>query len=175
MINEKALAIAQDVLARLALVLFTPVKGYYLITCINKELFQSLDIQARPVIDELEERCQVCALGACFLSYIRLFNNVKLRDILTLDYYDNLVNRNMEATQSTIKENLVEIFGLEQLALIEIAHEMMDGRIFGIVGESHNSEANKRAYDFGARYPENVDRMRAIMYNIVENGGNFVP
>jgi len=120
---------------------------------------------AQDYVDTITEKCDVCALGACMLSFVRLYDDVTLDDL----NYRSISNYELiEATFPTIKKKLLTAFSAKQLILIESAFEK----------ESINNTLCidvEDAISFGEAYPNNTDRLKAIMENIVENKGKFKP
>lgn len=172
--SEKAVALAKDVLKYLRYMNVRDGVAYCYgrlpdsikDDCPGKE-------EAQKHIAGLTKNCKVCALGACFLSYIRLFDKVALRDIspskpefstfsagesVDVDYYD-------------IVGQLNKIFSEKQMVLIESAFEQHCVQ-FAYDIDQDDIEA---AEIFGQKYAEPKKRLRAIMQNIVRNNGVFKP
>ena len=110
--------------------------------------------------------CLVCAKGALLVSAVGRFNG-----------YTN-VELNFNSTKNAHKE-LEKYFTLEQLDMIEIAFE---GRSFmGILAErmvndiAEASDIYKKCEAFYTKYPNKDNRLKAILENIVENKGEFIP
>jgi hypothetical protein len=64
---------------------------------------------------------------------------------------------------------LTSYFSPEQIGLIELAFERGDGWYPADTTDDDN------AVEFGERYQYNTNRMKAIMQNIINNNGTFVP
>lgn len=155
-IAEMKIAIATDVIAQVKAEKYYASKGVYFASTftsvdpIKGELQEHLD-------DVLADGCQVCALGGIFLSKVRLFDNASIDDLNALRYdYNNEVYK-VAILSHRMEDNLEEIFGREQLKMIEAAFEGWDN-----VGSQW-------------RYLCPADRMIAIMENIIAHHGVFTP
>jgi hypothetical protein len=171
--TEKKIAIAKDVLKH--------IKHFKKITqgeygCVSMEENLPGDDSAQLHIDKITKNCETCALGACFVSYIRLYNKVKIDDFIIrnddiahtieFDYNDNIFHK------------LKSIFTQNQLDEIESAFElrdMGDEHHFGDDGYEIDEDRFQDAIQFGYQYSTPSDRLAAIMKNIVKNNGKFVP
>lgn len=126
----------------------------------------------------LQKGCYVCALGACLLSTVALDNKFDLGAGHSAEawtpYQDDLLKR------------LRKLFSAEQLILIENAYETGGGYLqlssndaMDEVGlKKYGAKLPVQIYDaiaFGERYKDDKARMRAIMRNIIDNGGQFLP
>lgn len=103
----------------------------------------------------INERCEVCALGALMLSKVRIFNEYNFRNRIIREGY---------AGQSSVTSALNDVFTKAQLTLIENTFEK--NNVFGHFEDAEN---------FGKRFPLPTDRLRAIMENIIQNDGTFIP
>jgi hypothetical protein len=140
---QKRVAIAQDVIEHLDAL--DPRQNYaYVHTCYTPTTDTEED-GAQQHINKISKDCQVCALGACFLSYIRLFNKVKLCQITHAGH--------VFCARTQIYDQLQEFFATSQLGEIEKAFEF-----------------NNKNFD-PSETPK--DRLKAIMQNIVDNNGTF--
>jgi len=159
-------AIAKDVIYRLS----NPTQGYsalsnYYINIDGTDITgydylsdQDLNDDLQSHVGKLDGRCQVCALGGLLLSKARLYNHVPL-DLFHLGFEANAV-----------RQGLLDIFELMQLRLIEIAFEVDD--FFGLGLDESSIE---KALHFGSQFNNEASRMIAIMQNIVNNNGTFIP
>ena len=147
---EKRVAIALDVLARLEARKFIP-KGGYFLKAANFGDPISLD----------DPNCSACALGGMFMSACGLE-----RKALAIHTYA------MISQFETITSELRSVFDWEQLALIECAFER--GMGFMRYKASFSETTRQRAIDICPDNATHAERMRAIMENIVRNGGTFV-
>lgn len=168
--EEAAVAIAEDVLKHLDAMDITQqtyVSGVFPVDTATL----TKDTQLQTVQDEILRNCGVCALGACFLSHIRLFDNITLNDI----GYGNLPAYIVDDSELELDvgfrpvfDTLAQYFDKDNLALIETAFECSAGFWDGEVPKGEAAEL------FGRAYRKPKDRVRAIMENIIKNRGMFV-
>ncbi len=175
---NKMVAVAKDVLSRLKKFRLYVVSNYYL-NGVREFSFHD-DDGAQENLCTLEGNCGVCALGAMFLSHIRLNNQVKMIDVKEKMLYNNGEEGDDSpngrqrhlAARTFLEKCLKKITTKEQLALIEIAFELNDN----ILGIGKISKAKRQAaYNFGNRYYGDAERLKAIMENVVKNKGMFKP
>ena len=153
-------AIAKDVIARVDKIGQIAKGGYIDIDgnfCLGPNDLQEY-------VDEIEPYCTVCALGSILLSKARLYNNVPTSNFEAIYYHGG---------RPEIVESLKDIFPIEQLDLIESAFEK-DLIFSSIISDSFIQEI-KDAAMFGSEYKVAKDRLVAIMENIIENNGEFIP
>lgn len=189
--SQKRVMIAEDVIASIKSKLYkiTPqvwVKGLDAEYAADGTQLQSL------LTEDNMKDCKCCGLGACFLSSVRLFNDVLVDEIETIS----------EMELEDIQNNLNSIFGTTNTQMIEVAFERGRGRFY-VEGalSAYNRYKNdpdesitwkeavedyvygcvltiKQAQDamaFGKRYSKSTDRLIAIMKNIIKNKGEFIP
>lgn len=151
--NKRRVKLAKDVLKHLRGIV-TATKGTYF-------LVNGISVNYRGQADEVvkENGCKVCALGALFVA------DVMIRDNMT-------VANASSGGGSIIKNRLKRHFGSEQLTLIESAFEVMKMESEGRAGKLLKIN---NAIKFGFRYKSPKGRMTAIMNNIIENKGEFIP
>lgn len=172
--SERAVAVAKDVLKHLDTLRMT--QGDYLSGTLKlpAEQIGKIDAgtQMQTLCDVATERCRVCAIGACFLSHVRLFNEVSLGDVLGRQMFEY---RKADAeylpfsiVDTVMRRYLDDYFGRQNLQLIEAAFERCTGYAYG----------HHQAYDaveFGAKFALATNRMQAIMENVIANNGTFIP
>lgn len=107
------------------------------------------DGQVKSKLNSVEKQCNVCALGACMLSHIRLNNAVTYEELDGMRGYD-------------IRGHLSDYFDEDQLDLIENCFE----NIYFSNSANLNGQFNK--------YQNPSQRLRAIMLNIVRNKGSLL-
>jgi len=102
--------------------------------------------------------CDVCALGSAMIAGMRLFDRAPQVPMHRVNTY----------------EYVAMFFPVEQRRLMETAFEgEMD---FAWRENSRVSEvAAERALAFGERFKNADQKLRAIMQNIIDNGGTFRP
>lgn len=165
--KEMAVAIANDVLAQLR----KRKKGYIASagvyvssSAFHNEIDHKSTLDLKDHLDEIQEDgCRVCALGAALLSRARLYDNVPFSDFYSKWESDG---------QSGCHQFLKDVFSHKQLTLIESAFEGAD---MDYEGDGLSAREVKRVCAYYEKYPDDKARMRAIMTNIVENGGVFKP
>lgn len=161
--QEKAVMIAADVIKRLDSRKLEAETGDY----ISLYIFEAAkDEPLNKVLDSLEDACQVCALGGLFYCSIMLGDQIDTIDLL--GEYNNYI------LASALKEDLLPIFGADQLSLIESAFEVYHIVTVDSIYKRYSPEIS-RALAFGRRYNSADERMRAIMSNIIRNKGIFKP
>ena len=162
--NEKAIAICQDVLEHLQETRIG--HGGYLYGSGLEIPPDARDLQE--VLPELQEKCQVCLLGACLLSKIRLY------DQAPLGLLDRVGMREMVSiNQWAMDSQLHGIFDDTTLAYMESAFEMTP---FRRNKDTDFTEAEcLGACVFGARFVDPRKRARAIVEAVIEQGGKWRP
>lgn len=179
------MAIAQDVINSLKRGQLTAANGTWVRVddCLLTDTEAGTELQS--LFKKKEVTCDVCALGACFVSAVKLGNNCKLtEDAKQLDgfeFYDK--HENGWADDTGMWKVLSRYFVRSQMALIETAFEMGQG-YYGNTGDIGDTaigvnilgeERYYAAVNFGERYGDDESRMVAIMQNIVDNKGTFKP
>ncbi len=130
-----AIAVAQDVLKHLRK--FVPTKGAYVEAQVDGKLLKSGDdLQEKlPIIVKNTNICNACVLGACFLSYVRLYNTVKIQESDvdergSFQGYDDDGKAIYEDRQTyspsfkSMRNSIRSVFTEDQMGLIEAAFEL---------------------------------------------------
>lgn len=105
--------------------------------------------------------CKVCALGSIFVSQVRIGDDFKLSDVQNAyDVFEWLE-----------KSPLKRYFSVDQLELLEACFEGCNG----MYGESMDRANELLANAYASEFPQDKDRLTAIMKNIVRNNGKFIP
>ena len=118
-------------------------------------------------------KCDCCALGGLFMSCSLFTGNT------TVGKFDNEVNSLgipdilADEDQKRMSNNLNTIFSPEQLQLIELAFESGNGGVRP--SEVADKNLAERAVKFNAGVSSTSTRLKAIMTNIIDNDGTFVP
>lgn len=190
--TDPRVLIAQDVIKAL------DVKRMCVITGFSDQPYVHFEMPAEP-FDEFVKRdarealkgkqCSVCAKGALLVAAIDRFNKVKLEEL-----YDNAGYGHYRSIaiygETPSKKWLEQWFDADQLTLIEAAFETsmncgsdgesLYGKYLGsgkyeiAYGELVDSPINHAVY-FGEGYDGHDERLRAIMQNIIDHNGEFVP
>ena len=173
---KNRIAIARDVLNQLKEENIKVSCGRFL----ESKLFSDFGI---PASDQLNKhlknyKCYVCAAGACFLSAVNNFNNFTVGELQKhLTDYDYYI------------KYLLKFFSHDQVMLIEMAFELGNGLFYldddivicafdtDFMNYVHyfSERQATNAIDFGAKYTHPKSRIKAIMNNIIENKGEFIP
>jgi hypothetical protein len=120
---------------------------------------------------EKAETCHVCGIGSCFVAAVRRADGCTNVD-MTKPNDDGFMRKYLAAW-----------FEAEQIGLIEAAFEQTTSywnrsKPADATDDDWEIKAQGIARDgaeFGRRFDDPDDRLRAIMSNIVENDGTFVP
>ena len=177
--------IAKDVIKQLDEGKYVPTLERYVMTE-YEELPGNTELQT---VFKGKFQCDVCAMGALFVSATRLYNSAKVRNYARKDE-DGHRFLQFETDGPNTAKLLRKYFSNKQIALIETAY-MSDedepiissgGRSYPVPSEG-SYEQNyelaeiefKEAANFGAKYDYDDERLRAIMENIIKNDGVFIP
>lgn len=171
---KRRMAIAEDVLASLEVEAIRANTGSFV--RLDLDTLNSVEAgqQLQPTFLNPELSCSVCALGACFVSAVKLGNDF----CVTEDHIDN-----NQLPFSDINDTLSKYFSAAQMQLIEIAFE--EGRGWWkldshklVVTEGQFRAAQRfgsNAYASGNYYYGPTNKLKAIMKNIIDNKGTFKP
>ena len=164
--SEKRVIIAKDVLKWLRAPQpnnITVAGGTYF----SLVLAQASSDDARDSISTGISNCVVCALGACFLSHIRVFDEVRSSEI------SESPGRRFFADRLLI-ESKMPYFSIEQMRLIEAVFEGLEQK-FRTARPAHLAimAFHKNTTKNGAQ--KTRERLIAIMKNIIKNDGKFKP
>lgn len=144
--KQMAVAIAKDVIAQIKCRKYTPEAGIYVcgaddnipVTAIGNK-------QLQPFLKAGNLKCEVCAIGAVFLSSVRLFN-----DFIIPRYWDD----------ADMKDKLGEYFSFIELRELEASFENWGDSLFLETPLAHLDAQ---------------DRMLFIMSEVVRQKGSFDP
>lgn len=145
---KERVAIAKDALAWIKAGALIPETGVYLQPEITPSREDADTFYNKQLRDIVLGNCKVCAKGAIFLAKAVRYNNV-------------LVCQWMKADECDDNAPLREHFSWEQLDDIEAAFE----------GWS-DQKSNPKSYI--SKYPNDKDRLIAILNNIIKNKGTFI-
>jgi hypothetical protein len=160
--EEKRVTIAKDVLARVKKSIIKPTQGLF--------LDWSVDNDDKPSLVNKENLnnfvCEACAKGALFASFIGLAN----------DYEETICSNNM--ADNSEHQKLLELFSLEQLALIEAVFEgyfhieVFDEEYEAKVESKIDYLRRELILKFDGTRDELI--VKFICNNIIDNNGTFV-
>lgn len=141
--KEMRIKVAQDVLYQLSKKKYKASPGTYCRLNLkdNQELTVNAELQT-----ELTKvkNCEVCGIGAAFLSLVRIDDKFK---VCHNDTLDNCIN------DIAMREKLYKYFDEDEIENIEDAFEGFSGY-----------------FEYLDKYPDPTKRLRAIMRNIIKNG-----
>lgn len=168
--------IARDVLKRLDEGTVSSLGGYFRLMVLRGAVDR--DAPFRPQLKRLvgeSGACSACAIGALFVSSIMLQNHSSARELGLKDQSQGWTGEQMlTASRCAIARRLRESgsFSAMQLQLIETAFEG-----FNITDSPRlDDDQHARVRKFYSKHAASPDRrMAAIMRNIVENRGEFIP
>lgn len=167
--KAKRVAIAKDVIKQIEAKRLVPESGMgylqprdYNLDLDEFNVSTTVDLQIGAVL--AGQTCDVCALGALFMS------TIDIRDKATCESLT--IEHPADIDQEDIHTYLEDIFSKEQLYLIEDAFESY--------GNSYEEDyevvdITDRACNFGLKYSKADKRLVAIMKNIILNEGTFKP
>lgn len=165
---QKRVAIAQEVLARLAADKFHARRGWFYLWRSDVPTAGDLNKEMQPVAERAT--CTVCALGGLFMSAVIKGNNQTLTYSLAGD-----VASGDACGFSPMINKLKEYFSQDQIILIEMAFERGGGYYAGELDAEQFPEGWEEAQGFGQAWIDDRTRMEAIMRNIIANNGTFLP
>lgn len=168
--KRRAVAVAEDVLVSLK-VMNIYRTGYLTANSVGDVINSNKG--SKQQAQALKKHCTVCALGACFLSAVSISNRFNFKDELYLS--GNGGGGSLQLEGSKITGRLQSVFTAHQMALIENAFELGKGPLISQQEQDIDAELVYASKTFGRRYKNSKDRLRAIMKNIVKNGGEFKP
>jgi hypothetical protein len=159
---EKRVVIAQDVIKQIRLKNITPVRGLTLAYIEGNYSDYNYN----------KNGCRACAVGSLFVAQMLKEQHDNVNDVLS-EY-----SRNENITAVTIRSQIIrKYFSSIQERLIESAFEVHSYLREGQDGYNEPVSHNlmDAAVEFGEQYEDATDRLVAIMENIIENKGCFVP
>ncbi len=190
---EKRVLVAKDVIAQIKLKRVVPASGVWIdpkryepLNLVGDETVAAQSIQRDLLTGELD-RCSCCALGAVFVSCTLFNNQTTVKD---LDNARFGLGDSVEEDEK-LSNGMNRVFSRAQLALIEQAFESGHGQ-FGLdlgadedvdsvdLGDDEAVDsvvpaATRKLLLWQKKYPDDKDRLIAIMKNIIENNGTFKP
>lgn len=163
---EKRIAIAKDVISSLRARRIIAKEGFYV------QFGRLIPVKSTDKLDRVlrntEGKCNCCAIGSCFVSMVRLGDNLTVGEV-TED-----TPRTSGLEDFEIRPWLKKIFSANQLQLIEDAFEAQAYN-FDSGNVTLTSSARSKALAFGRQFKDSKDRLIAICRNIVSNNGTFKP
>lgn len=132
---------------------------------------QDIDAQQLMLKNKFPQ-CETCAWGACVLAIAHLGDSLTVGDLNEMQEDPDYAYK--------VKDKVLSIFTPEQVAMIEAAFEKIKTYLpfSGSVNSSSNyvEDINlNSSSEFGRSFNTDDERLRAIMQNIVDHKGTFVP
>lgn len=162
---QRAVAVAKDIIKQLKLEKLNLAHAYCEGTF---DTPLSPDADAQKHIGTIQKVCRVCAIGAAFLSHIRLYDDMRIAD-LQLPLYEGaeLNHPNyIGVEREQIVRKLRGTFTARQLDMIEDAYETS---YCGL------RDAHTKSEKFGVQFGTSNEKLTAICKNIIKNDGVFKP
>lgn len=122
--------------------------------------------QLKSYLDKILQKgqCCVCGVGACLISLVNLADKYK-------------IDKNLSSHDCYTKQykHVIKVFGKQNTYLIEAAFEMGGGSMPCYIKHVNFFDESHPAREFGKEYDDDGERLKAIMENIIENDGDFIP
>lgn len=161
-VSQQRIKIIKDVISYLQTRKLRATPGTY-VKLVGYDGEISPDDQVHTLTDRAP--CEVCGIGSLFVSAVTLKNKFKVSDLSYGRYVDI---KDGDLNNHTLRDYLRRWFNENQLQLIETAFEQSWGYAVGVSGQDS-------AVDFGVKYTNAKKRLLAILNNMLENNGKFVP
>lgn len=164
--KDRRIEILQDALARLRYRKVEDSHGYVVTNYLNNI---PDDVQLQSEVKNIEKNCTVCALGGLFLSAVDKFNHLKKNEC-DIDSGVFCYHRTPNIKRDTINTTLSKYFSERQLYMMEVAFEISS------VSDSYEclgKDLENVCIEFGKRYGDPKNRLRAILKNALANDGIF--
>lgn len=168
--------IVLDALAQLRAGLVLPTTGFWVTGLKDIECDADtvpIEKTNKAMAQYIPKACSACAMGSLLLSRARLDPDFTLRQLFARRYADNhSVTRNLDSICNVeVESGLHQFFDHETLRLMESAFERGDGAY----PVERSSDKYINAVAFGYRFPDETRVMEAILENLLENEGKFIP
>lgn len=155
---------AKDALALLETNAVIARKGSYLDSWVLHEVGLTWGAEGHRQVCEFTrklKKCSACAIGTLFVAMVNKHNDLQINDY-----------RAASLKTGACHVYLQRFFEPKQLGLIEAAFEMSN--VQASIKNCTLDEV-RSAIKFGRKHQKSHDRMVAILNNIIENDGEFVP
>ena len=165
---QQRIAIAEDVIARINSKNIEPRTGAYINFNMIKE-----ETSAKDFFNT--QSCEACARGAMFMSFVGVNNDIQLQaDTDNISFIDHAYKED-EINYLSDKENetIIELFGEEQIALIETAFEGAPSGKFEDYWYENHITVSAELEEFREDYDSTEATLIVIMQNIIDNKGTF--
>lgn len=161
--EEKRIAIAKDVIARIKVSQFKPIRGW-IWKFSDKQMRETNPLKPLHEIVLEKQNCSVCAKGALFMSCVGFTNNM---------LFDDVRDRQSQFDDEKQQKSITKVFSKTQLEMIETSYEK---KYFGWNYTLLNKQKEQeKCIAFGKKFGNDKDRMIGICKNIIKNNGTFKP
>lgn len=160
-VRAKRVAVMRDVLKQLdrADVPLRTKHNSYLTGPSFRASFERVSLQS--YVDEFQQHCEVCMLGAAFLSYTRLYNGVETGVVYSGE-------QRLHISGSDMRPHLETVFDIRTLDLMESVFEAC------VMTDEEITDELRYAAEFGEDFESPSAAARAIAKNIIDHDGEFV-
>ena len=167
---QKRVMIAQDVIAQIKAKRYVPESGTFVIANWSEKIdYKDHSDNIQEAFQKKQiETCQVCALGGLFMSCTNLNNNTNFEQLEQAEDLGEMIDN-----EGRISNGMDKFFSVNQLKLIETYFENAQGYFRDYEVSINIPESHRNA--FHNQYLDDDERMIAIMENIVNNKGTFIP
>ena len=167
---QKRVMIAQDVIAQIKAKRYVPESGTFVIANWSEKIdYKDHSDNIQEAFQKKQiETCQVCALGGLFMSCTNLNNNTNFEQLEQAEDLGEMIDN-----EERISNGMDKFFSVNQLKLIETYFENAQGYFRDYEVSINIPESHRNA--FHNQYLDDDERMIAIMENIVNNKGTFIP
>jgi hypothetical protein len=135
-----------------------------------------LQPQLKRLVYKKDRPCGVCALGACFLSHVNLYNEFKIPDdssAIASGDFQSVLAASMGGRNLILIEDAFELRPVAErrgdVWMPRYEYDELDGKA------KRDCLARISATRFGQKYTDSPDRLRAILKNLIANNGEFIP
>lgn len=167
--NEQRVAIAKDVLKQIKAQSYIPSYGKYLDAPLGKhpEPFTFSASLEEPINLQniIPTRCSVCAIGALFVSMVRVGNNVSSDAGSIYTDYGRKNKKVVHLSPTVLFNTLSDYFSFDELRAMESLFEGWESRV--VIPQKNAAAYRKVANSTPAA------RLKFIMQHIMDNDGMF--
>jgi len=164
--RKKAVAIAKDVIAQIKNLQLKEGTYFQGLVTVPPRVSDAQDL-----IGPITKKCTVCGIGACFISSIRLFDEMPIHRLQPS--FSDRDSPFLSMSGDAIRSHLDRFFDGRDLRLIEAAFECSTGLAFRLGYPRIGLKEAERAQEFGERFKNRRRRLAAIMENVVKHKGRF--
>jgi hypothetical protein len=127
------------------------------------DLWTKLNAEAVPLHEVIESnKCRVCALGGMLAAFVMKVDSLSVE------------KGRFDVTRDDIEKKLGEIFSFDQMDMIELTFEKTECPAF-VENQIESADMRRRCHEFGIEHRSKNELLIAIMRNIIEHDGEFIP